>query len=167
MHEVRQSFHQYLDKTTIWAKSRWASLAAVVTIFALRVVLAEGWYVSAYCLAVFILNLFIAFITPQKDPETDEYILPVGNADGEFRPFVRKLPEFHFWSKSMYASSLALMSTCSRIFDLPVFWPVLLFYFIFVFILTMKHQISDMIQHGYMPWSARKVRYYGDIGGGR
>lgn len=39
------------------------------------------------------------FISPLEDPEADSVgSLPVTNAaDDEFKPFVRKLPEFKFW----------------------------------------------------------------------
>jgi hypothetical protein len=52
------------------------------------------------------LNLFLAFLTPKFDPsiELDEQAnemeegpsLPLKN-DEEFKPFIRRLPEFKFW----------------------------------------------------------------------
>lgn len=59
---------------------------------------------------IYLLNLFLAFITPKFDPaleaDTDAEegapTLPTSKgdlaADGEFRPFIRRLPEFKFWS---------------------------------------------------------------------
>lgn len=44
-----------------------------------------------------------------------------------------------------------LMTFCS-IFDVPVFWPVLLCYWIFLFVLTMKRQITHMIRYKYDPF---------------
>jgi hypothetical protein len=51
--------------------------------------------------------------------------------------------------------------TFFEIFDVPVFWPILLLYFIVLFIITMKRQIKHMIKHKYVPWSAGKQQYTG------
>jgi hypothetical protein len=46
-------------------------------------------------------------------------------------------------------------------FDVPVFWPILLIYFVLLFVLTMKRQIKHMIKHKYLPFSVGKKRYAG------
>jgi hypothetical protein len=70
-----------------------------------RIILLEGWYIVAYALGIYLLNLFLAFLTPKIDPalealenqeDEDGPILPMRNTD-EFRPFIRRLPEFKFW----------------------------------------------------------------------
>jgi len=35
--------------------------------------------------------------------------------------------------------------------DIPVFWPILLIYFIALFSVTMKNRIKHMIKHKYIP----------------
>ncbi|ETV72574.1 hypothetical protein H257_12338 [Aphanomyces astaci] len=45
------------------------------------------------------------------------------------------------------------------VFNVPVFWPILLMYFILLFTLTMKRQIKHMCKHNYMPWSSGKQVY--------
>lgn len=54
----------------------------------------------SYALGIYILNLLIGFLSPQVDPEfldlSDGPVLPSRSSD-EFRPFVRRLPEFKFW----------------------------------------------------------------------
>ena len=42
----------------------------------------------------------------------------------------------------MIAVTIAYLATCFNIFDIPVFWPVLVVYFVILFFLTMKKQIS-------------------------
>ena len=42
-----------------------------------------------------------------------------------------------------------------------VFWPILLLYFIALFVLTMKRQIKHMIKYKYVPFSLGKTRYKG------
>ena len=45
------------------------------------------------------------------------------------------------------------------VFDVPVFWPILLMYFLVLFFVTMKRQIKHMIKYRYVPFSfGKKVR---------
>jgi hypothetical protein len=64
--------------------------------------------------------------------------LPVKEED-EFRPFVRRLPEFKFWYSATQAIVISIVCCFFTAFDLPVFWPVLVMYFIILFILTSMH----------------------------
>jgi len=79
--------------------------------FFLRIIFAEGWYIVAYSLGIYLLNLFLAFLQPKFDPsmnqdddalESAESSLPT-KQDEEFRPFVRRLPEFKFWHSATRA----------------------------------------------------------------
>lgn len=107
----------------------------------------------AYTLGIYLLNLFLAFISPKFDPslEQDEGMedgqaggLPT-KEDQEFRPFVRRLPEFKFWHSATRAVGLAFLCSWSEIFNLPVFWPVLVVYWLILFTLTSKHNISVVV----------------------
>lgn len=51
--------------------------------------------------------------------------------------------------------------TFFSIFDVPVFWPILLLYFIVLFVITMKRQIRHMIKYKYVPFSFGKTTYNG------
>jgi hypothetical protein len=43
----------------------------------------------------------------------------------------------------------------------PVFWPILLMYWVVLFFITMKRQIRHMIKHRYLPFSmGKQVRRY-------
>lgn len=62
--------------------------------------------VYRYALGIYLLNLFLAFLTPKFDPslemDTKENEMEEGpslptKADEEFKPFIRRLPEFKFW----------------------------------------------------------------------
>lgn len=55
----------------------------------------------------------------------------------EFKPFIRRLPEFKFWHSATRAVVFALLATLTSATDVPVFWPILVvsccspsFYFI-------------------------------------
>lgn len=99
-------YQHFLDKATPFVLRRWAALCVVALVYVLRVgFFVQGFYVVSYGLGIYILNLFIAFLSPQVDPEIQELIdgggddapvLPTKSSD-EFRPFVRRLPEFKFW----------------------------------------------------------------------
>ena len=45
------------------------------------------------------------------------------------------------------------------IFDVPVFWPILVMYFCVLFFMTMKKQIAHMYKHKYIPFSFGKSKY--------
>merc|ERR1719446_1574244 len=77
----------------------------------------------------------------------------------DFRPFSRKLPEFKFWLNALRAISASLVLTFFSVFDLPVFWPILLAYFILLLVLTMKDRVKHMYKFNYVPWSAGKQTY--------
>jgi hypothetical protein len=78
-----------------------------------------------------------------------------------YRPFARRLPEFKFWMACLRAVWTGFIMTFFEMFDIPVFWPVLLFYFLVLFFFTMKKQIRHMIKHRYLPFSFGKAKYQG------
>lgn len=59
-----------LDRSTPFVTERWAVTSVIFALFALSVVLRQGWYIVAYALAIYILNLFLAFLQPRFDPST-------------------------------------------------------------------------------------------------
>ncbi len=98
----------------------------------------------AYTLGIYLLNLFLAFLQPKFDPsiEQDNEMedgsvggLPT-KQDEEFRPFIRRLPEFKFWYSATRALLIGFICTWFEVFDIPVFWPVLVMYWLILFALT-------------------------------
>lgn len=126
--------------------------------------------------AIYLLNLLLAFLQPRFDPSLeadltadeieeggpDEYVLPSQQPkDDEFRPFIRRLPEWNFWQvlfisyhfatnlhlivcrlSTTRATLIALFCTVFEIFDVPVYWPILVGYFLALFAMTMRRQIQ-------------------------
>ncbi|KAL9268341.1 RER1C-like protein [Drosera capensis] len=160
LHSLTQRYQHFLDKSTPFILRRWIALLALALIYAVRVFLVGGFYVVSYGLGIYLLNLLIAFLSPNVDPEIEESggRLPIYGAD-EFRPFVRRLPEFKFWYSLTKAFCIAFVMTFFEIFDVPVFWPILLFYWVMLFALTMRRQIERMIKYKYVPFSFGKMRY--------
>lgn len=146
---------------------------ALMALFLLRMFLVQGFYIVTYVLLIFILNQFILFLQPKDrasllaarraNTETDDAAatptLPTRD-DEEFRPFVRRLPEFHFWYSCTVATFLSLCATFFEVFDVPVFWPVLVFYFIVLFAATMRRQWLDMKRLKYVPWDIGAKKTY-------
>eukprot|EP00668_Euglena_longa_P011565 GGOE01013972.1.p1 GENE.GGOE01013972.1~~GGOE01013972.1.p1 ORF type:complete len:176 (-),score=42.44 GGOE01013972.1:168-695(-) len=140
---------------------RWLIACLLLATYAARIYMARGFYIITYGLGIFLLNNFIQFISPQSDPDfegdDDDMLLPTRETD-EFRPFVRKLPEYRFWLSACKGICVAVCLTSSRVFDVPVYWPILLFYFMLLFILCMKKRIEHMIRHRYIPITLSKPK---------
>jgi len=167
--KLAQTFQTYLDKSTPFVTQRWVGTGVVFSLFALRILIVRGWYIVAYTLGIYLLNIFLAFISPKFDPSL-ELDLDEGVEDGgagglptkeeeEFRPFVRRLPEFKFWFSATRAITISLVCSFFTAFDLPVFWPVLVMYWLILFFLTMRRQIQHMVKYRYVPFTVGKVRY--------
>lgn len=153
----------YLDKTTPHAVYRWIGTVALASLYALRVYSVQGFYIVSYGLGIYILNLLIGFLSPLVDPElepSDGPLLPTKGSD-EFKPFIRRLPEFKFWYALTKAFCVAFLMTFFSVFDVPVFWPILLCYWFVLFALTMKRQIMHMIKYKYIPFNIGKQKYSG------
>ena len=113
-------------------------------------------------LGIYLLNLLLAFLQPKFDPSLEADLqadeieegmdaipsLP-SQKDDEFRPFVRRLPEWNFWLSSTRAIFIATVCTIFEAFDVPVYWPILVLYFCILFTLTMRRQIQYVFQISY------------------
>ncbi|KAI7898781.1 putative Golgi membrane protein [Cokeromyces recurvatus] len=165
---LERRFQQLLDQVTPYVPYRWAATIVLLVLFMFRVIYAEGWYIIAYALGIYMLNLFLAFLTPKFDPSIDLDTqasemeegpsLPLKN-DEEFKPFIRRLPEFKFWYSVTKATIISIICSLIPFFDIPVYWPILLMYFIILFGLTMRRQISHMIKYRYIPFDLGKKNY--------
>ncbi|CAG9834194.1 unnamed protein product [Diabrotica balteata] len=163
---ISQWYQGVVDKTVPWRKGRWVAAILLIAGFLARVLLAQGWYIVTYALGIYHLNLFIAFLTPKIDPAMDfdgdegGPELPT-RANEEFRPFIRRLPEFKFWYSVTKSTLIGLICTFFDCFNIPVFWPILVMYFITLFCITMKRQIRHMIKYRYLPFTHGKPKYQG------
>ncbi|KAI1844061.1 hypothetical protein JX265_009675 [Neoarthrinium moseri] len=168
--KLQRQYQTYLDKSTPFVLYRWIGTGVFLAVFFLRVFLAQGWYIVAYALGIYLLNLFLAFLQPKFDPSVEALDSSMDMEDGsagglptkqdeEFRPFIRRLPEFKFWHAATRAITIAFVCTWFVVFDVPVFWPVLVMYWIILFVLTMRKQIQHMIKYKYVPFSFGKAKY--------
>lgn len=166
------TYHKYVDQSVPYTFYRWCGFGGLLFVFMMRIVLSQGWYIICYALGIYLLNLLLAFLTPKFDPSLEQEMKSESIEEGlgdeepqqveeedEFRPFIRRLPEFKFWYNSVRAVAISLVLTMFSIFDIPVFWPILLMYFIILFTLTMRRQIQHMIKYKYLPFDFGKTRY--------
>ncbi|CAD7946840.1 unnamed protein product [Amoebophrya sp. A25] len=99
-------------------------------------------------------------IDPEDAEDEDGPTLPsLDGPEGEYRPFSRKLPEFKFWVAATRMVWISIAMTFFSVFDLPVFWPILLMYFILLVFITMKDRVQHMIKYKYVPFSWGKQTY--------
>eukprot|EP01088_Endostelium_zonatum_P004429 TRINITY_DN15675_c0_g1_i1.p1 TRINITY_DN15675_c0_g1~~TRINITY_DN15675_c0_g1_i1.p1 ORF type:complete len:198 (-),score=22.64 TRINITY_DN15675_c0_g1_i1:159-752(-) len=155
---VERRYQALLDSSTAYVLYRWIGTAILTIIYLYRVFTLNGWYVVSYALAIYVLNLLIGFLSPKVDPEVESNVLPT-KANDEFRPFIRRLPEFKFWYATTRALIIGIFCTLFAVFNIPVFWPILLIYFIALFGFTMKKQIKHMITHKYVPMTVGKPKH--------
>ena len=156
-------YNSIKDKIIIYKAQRWGVVAFLAVFYFIRVFRTKGYYALTYCIGIHFLNSFIGFISPLDDPEEDQLnsgdsYLPQKNNE-EFRPFQRKVKEYSFWSMMFWTFLIAIPMTFFEAFNIPVFWPLLLVYFILIFFLIMRRQIKHMIKYNYLPWDTGKKNY--------
>src|SRR4051812_42771379 len=89
LHSFKRQYQSVLDASVPLLVARWVFLGAVILCYAFRVYMVQGFYIVTYGLGIFLLNLFIGFLSPLEDVEDGE-ALPTSNSDAsEFKPFVR------------------------------------------------------------------------------
>ena len=77
----------------------------------------------------------------------------------EYKGFHRKLNEYDLCRALGRAVVLALLASMFEAFDMPIFWPLLLFYFVLLVVVMFGTRFKHMAQHGYLPWEAGKKKY--------
>lgn len=162
---LAQRYQSLLDRSTPHALGRWGATVILGLLYMIRVFILQGWYIVTYALGIYHLNLLVAFLSPKIEPSLledsdDDMALPTHHNE-EFRPFIRRLPEFKFWYSATKAVLVAMVMTFFEMFNIPVFWPILVLYFIMLTCMTMKRQIRHMIKYRYVPFSHGKTRYRG------
>jgi hypothetical protein len=167
-HQAEVKYRLFLDYVTPHVIPRWIATWVLVLILMARIVWVEGWYIVCYTWSIYLLNMFLKFLTPKFDPsieqdmENDNIESGVGKMDEndeEFKPFIRRLPEFKFWMNATVSTLIAIVCSLIPVFDIPVFWPILLAYFIILFLLTMRRQIHHMLKYKYVPFDLGKAKY--------
>ncbi|EDO07741.1 Rer1 (ER retrieval) family protein [Babesia bovis T2Bo] len=178
----RQAILDYISTHIVL---RWIYFVILFYVFWYRVIAYASHFVIAYMYAVYALNSVIRFLTPldfqdlcaAHEAAHGGTILPSSEGNRteitlekmrhpdtvyEFRPFLRDMNEFTFWLCLVRATYVALFCMLFDALDVPVFWPLLVVYFVGLFALTMREQLENMIKYKYVPFNIGK-RTYGSI----
>lgn len=163
---LSRRWQKFLDDVNPHLSLRWIATGSLFFLYCLRIYYVNGFHIVSYALGIYILNLFIGFLTPLVDPEKEkkaakseqldeeaeqaELPPPAPQAD-DYKPFIRRIPEFKWWLNVTRAVLISIVCTFLPFLDIPVFWPILLIYFIALTTLTMKNQIKHMWKHRYLP----------------
>lgn len=103
----------------------------------------NGYFSLFVCVLLFV---SIPIFPDDQGPE-----LPT-RSNQEFRPFIRRLPEFKFWYAISKSTVIGIICTFFEVFNIPVFWPILVMYFITLFCITMKRQIKVSVAFVFIQW---------------
>jgi hypothetical protein len=111
----------------VMAHGWYIGMFTITSVLPIQAALTNGWVLTVcYTLGIYLLNLFLAFLTPKFDPsleqddemEGGQSALPT-KQDEEFRPFIRRLPEFKFWHNATRAIVLSIFATLFNACDIP------------------------------------------------
>ena len=156
--ELAMQMETLILKTKPYTLYRWLAWGALAIIFLLRLSIGHRFYTIGYIAGIYCLNCLVLFVSPKLDPELyGRDVLPTAT-DDDYRPFVRKLPEFVFWQRLMTCAVIAHIATLLPFLDPPVYGPLLLVYLLFVVVLTFRARIAHMIRNGYVPFDWGKPR---------
>ena len=95
----------------------------------------------------------ISFLTPLGAPDIEDdqafEDIPLSNVDYSDKPLVRNISEFKFWQYNTNAIIVSCIFSMFEVFDIPVFWPFLLFYFFFLVLMTFRKLLAYRDKLGY------------------
>ncbi|KAF9018979.1 retrieval of early ER protein Rer1, partial [Hymenopellis radicata] len=58
----------------------------------------------------------------------------------------------------------SLLAATSEVFDVSVYWPILVVYSFVLFVLTMRRQIQYVTKYKYIPFDIGRKTWYGNGG---
>jgi hypothetical protein len=100
--QLQRRFQHLLDKTAPHGLYRWIGFAALIGLYLLRVYFLGGFYIVTYGLGIYLLNLFIGFITPpvgrdsmSEVPRWQQLLQPTGSSPRQSRNVSSLQPRFH------------------------------------------------------------------------
>lgn len=126
------------DKLSPHIYQRWTVTCIAILLYIYRILKIQTHAVITYCVGVYLLHHFILFVTPKDDSipdpfeNTEEDDYNPRNIDNDFKPYVRKLPEFQFWKFCTQAVCISYFLTLFSFTIIPVFPLILVIYFVFI-----------------------------------
>ena len=158
----------YIDKIVPKKTYRWIFAGVCFLVYIIRILFIQTHHLITYCLSLYLLHGLITFLTPKNDEIPDifddvdvDFEFPA-NIDNEFRPFIRRLPEFQFWVMFLKLVGAAFVATFFDFLDIPAYVPILFVYFGLILVLTIRNMLRHMKKYKYNPFFESK-KYFKTI----
>ncbi|KAM3138886.1 hypothetical protein pb186bvf_009089 [Paramecium bursaria] len=159
LQNLQLHYQRKLDRYILYKKSRWLVSFLLMALFFARIINVEGFYVVAYILGMYQLQIAIDYLTPLglprigEEEEDDEFNndfieLPISDKN-DSRPLLRTSSEFKVWQNNIISILIGMICTLIPILDVPVFLPFIILYFFMVVIQTFKKYIQHMRKYKY------------------
>ncbi|KAL6122313.1 hypothetical protein NUSPORA_00677 [Nucleospora cyclopteri] len=151
-----------IDKLSPQSTIRWGMFAFLIFLYTMRVLIRNSHHIISYAVGVYLVHGFILFATPKNKNIPDPFEAPAEdsyvpeNAPVDFGPFVRNLPEYEYWLFCMKVVGISYFLTFFDVFDIPVFTPLLIMYFITMVIATIVKLYQHQKLYHYNPWQTIK-----------
>ena len=107
-------------------------------LFWYRIISQQAWFIIAYALAIYHLNLVIRYFTPKKQDCHDLNNDPVNLRE------LRALSLSKLWFLSTLSTSFALISTLFDSLDIPVFGSILIVYFVILLAMSCRRLNNEL-----------------------
>lgn len=150
----KRQFKRLLDLSVPRYRERWALALVLLLLYVLRLWRVGGFYLVSYFAAFYLLRCGLMLITPSGPVEE----LPSTRGD-EVRPFVAEKQEFGVWKSVCITFLVSIVATFFPFLDIPAYWPILLFYILFLVVFSVGAQISRMLRYNYVPWNTGKKKF--------
>eukprot|EP00746_Dinoflagellata_sp_MGD_P008072 gnl/MRDRNA2_/MRDRNA2_116093_c0_seq1.p1 gnl/MRDRNA2_/MRDRNA2_116093_c0~~gnl/MRDRNA2_/MRDRNA2_116093_c0_seq1.p1 ORF type:complete len:212 (-),score=12.91 gnl/MRDRNA2_/MRDRNA2_116093_c0_seq1:8-643(-) len=134
-------------------KTRWALTGIMLLVYFIRQWIKRGFEYVSYGLSIYLSNLMVRFMRSNEQPGMN---LPKTSADlfsrgAGFNKFSKKmqLPEFQVWLNSVIAIGLAIWATFLSYLDLPVWYPIVVLYFVASAANTLQDVIKKAVKRAF------------------
>lgn len=154
-----RNFQRFMDMIVPYTIPRWSVFGVFLLLFYIRILYLEEFYVIAYGVSVHMLYLLILVITPMSDPDDHAEDVALPMHEREHRPFVPKVGEFIVWRNMCRVLGIGYFLTLFGFLDIPVFWPILVVYFVALFAVQVGGRVKHMMTHKYVPWNKPKNQF--------
>lgn len=160
--EVTMKLGSIILRTKPYVLYRWLLFSLLAAAFLARMIHRSRYYTIGYIAGLYFINCLVLFVSPKFDADLygKDTLPTVG--DGDYRPFVRKLPEFLFWRRAVMCITSAHIATFFPFLDPPVYGPLLLIYLVVIILLNFRARVAHMIRNRYLPFNLGKPKYTKD-----
>lgn len=136
----RRAFRRCSQRLASYVVCRWSLFAVGAVMFVVRIYTTRSWYIVAYVLGMVLLNNILGVLYPQINPDAERLrgpSMPRHLFRRSSRERVQHLREFPCWVSSQKWLLVSFGLTLFRLFDVPVFAPILAAYFVVVLVLSL------------------------------